>query len=140
MHRRMVVQEIMTKNPVTVESSDSIRVALTTLLELDIRHLPIVEEGQLVGIVSDRDLRRLAPPVATDDGAAARMEKQLAQPVSTLMSSDVLSVDPEMEVAEVVDLMIEHRVGAIPVVEPGSERLVGIVSYIDLLKAARDAF
>jgi acetoin utilization protein AcuB len=136
----MVVQEIMTKNPVTVESSDSVRVALTTLLELDIRHLPIVEADQLIGIVSDRDLRQLTPPLATDDESAAKAERLLTQPVSSIMSSDVLSVDPEMDAGDVVDLMIEHRVGAIPVVEPGTGELVGIVSYIDLLKAARDAF
>jgi acetoin utilization protein AcuB len=54
------------------------------------------------------------------------------------MSTDVLSVDPETDVGEVVDLMIEHRVGAVPVVDADSEELVGIVSYMDVLRASRD--
>jgi acetoin utilization protein AcuB len=47
-------------------------------------------------------------------------------------------VDPETEVSEAIDLMIEHRIGALPVVEPDSTKLVGIVSYVDVLRAARD--
>jgi acetoin utilization protein AcuB len=50
----------------------------------------------------------------------------------------VVTVNPESDVAEVIDLMIEHKIGAVPVVEADSTRLVGIVSYVDALRAARD--
>jgi acetoin utilization protein AcuB len=56
------------------------------------------------------------------------------------MTTDVISVNPETELEEVVDLMIEHKIGAVPVVEADSSKLVGIVSYIDALRAARDLF
>ena len=55
-----------------------------------------------------------------------------------MTDADVLFVHPESDVTEVVDLMIEHKIGALPVVEPGSLKLLGIVSYVDVLRAARD--
>jgi acetoin utilization protein AcuB len=60
--------------------------------------------------------------------------------IASLMSSDLLSVSPETDVTEVVDLMIEHRVGAIPVVGDEGDDLLGIISYVDILRAARDLF
>ena len=64
--------------------------------------------------------------------------KRLGRPISDAMSPDVISVNPETEVSEVIDLMIEQNVGAIPVVEADSAKLVGIVSYVDALRAARN--
>ena len=53
------------------------------------------------------------------------------------MRNHLLCVTPEAELPEVIDVMVEWKVGAVPVVEQGSERLVGIVSYVDVLRAAR---
>jgi CBS domain-containing protein len=134
----MIVREIMTPEPYAVNVSSNVRQVLRMLAEADVRHLPVVEEGSLVGIVSDRDLRSLGPigPEVFEQRGATR--EALAQPVTEIMSSDIVTVTPENDVAEVIDLMIEHRIGAVPVVEAGSTRLVGIVSYVDALRAARD--
>jgi len=134
----MNVREIMTPEPYAVSVTSSVRHVLRMLAEADVRHLPVVDEGLLVGIVSDRDLRSFGAmgPDALEQPELAR--RALAQPVSEVMSSDVVTVNPESDVAEVIDLMIEHRIGAVPVVEPGSKQLVGIVSYVDALRAARD--
>lgn len=107
------------------------------LLELDVRHLPVVDEGQLVGIVSDRDFRQVSVLLG-GAGSPDGLQRLLARPVSDFMSSDVISVDPEAEIDEIIDIMIEQKVGALPVVASNSE-LIGIVSYIDVLRAARDA-
>jgi acetoin utilization protein AcuB len=56
--------------------------------------------------------------------------------VTNIMSSDVISVISESDTSDLIDLMLEHRLGAIPVVD--EERLVGVVSYVDLLREARD--
>lgn len=127
----MVVSEIMTSNPETVDVRQSIRSVIRKLLTLDVRHLPIVEDGDLVGIVSDRDLRDVTARLMDETGGA------LDRPIAETMSTDVVSVDPETEVDEVIDLLIEHRVGALPVVSPGTRSLVGIVSYVDVLRVVR---
>jgi acetoin utilization protein AcuB len=134
----MIVREIMTPDPFAVKSTSNVRQLLRVLTEADVRHLPIVEDGALVGIVSDRDLRGFGPTVieAIDQPEAAR--QALEQPASAVMSSDVVTVNPETEVGEAIDLMIEHRIGALPVVEADSTKLVGIVSYVDALRAARE--
>lgn len=134
----MVISDVMTSKPITAAATDTVRTVLETLFELDVRHLPIVDEGQLVGIISDRDLREVAVPLLAREERTSRVAQLLDQPISNLMSTDVLSVDPETDVSEVVDLMIEHRVGAVPVVDADSEELVGIVSYMDVLRASRD--
>lgn len=132
----MIVRDVMTPEPYVAEVRDSIRTVLLGLAEADVRHLPVVDDGVLVGIVSDRDLRGLFAPERERDEITA--ETVLAQPISALMSTNLVSIDPEAELSEAVDLMIEHKVGAIPVLEARSSRLLGIVSYVDVLRAARD--
>ena len=134
----MLVRDIMTPNPYSVSVTSSVRQLLRALTEADVRHLPIVDEGALVGIVSDRDLRALGSLVGDALERPASARETLAQPASSVMTTDVITVHPESDVAEAIDLMIEHRVGALPVVEADSTKLVGIVSYVDALRAARD--
>lgn len=126
----MVVQEIMTRDPFAIEANQTVREAMHRLLSLDVRHLPVLDNGVLVGMLSDRDVRGIASATLTGE-----VTDQLAAAVSDLMTSDPISVDPEAEIGEVIDLMIENKVGALPVVAEG--RLVGIVSYVDVLRYAR---
>ena len=133
----MIVRDIMSPEPYAASVTSSVRHVLRMMSEADVRHLPILEEGALVGIVSDRDLRGLDERVATTEDPEAR-RRALAEPVSSIMTSSVVSVSPDDEVADAIDLMIEHRIGAVPVVEAGSDKLVGIVSYVDALRVARD--
>lgn len=133
----MNVQELMTVNPVAVRTNSKVRDVLAILQEMEIRHLPVVnEDNDLVGMLSDRDLRSLSIPVTGPD-ADERARKVLDQPVSTHMSSSVLSVTTEEDVGDVIDLMLEHRVGAVPVVNADGA-LAGIVSFVDVLRVLRD--
>jgi acetoin utilization protein AcuB len=134
----MVVQEIMTQAPETIAPTVSAREAFALLQELDVRHLPVVDDGRLVGIISDRDVRTILGPILESDEADA--DKLLAQSVGSIMTGDVVTVTPETELAELTDVFLDQKVGAVPVVDPTSDRLVGIVSYVDLLRAARDLF
>ena len=122
----MIARDLMTPNPMTVTPQASIGEAWDLMRELEIRHVPVIQDGALVGMLSDRDLARLD---------IARM---LAMPIVNVMSSDVIAVEPETELSEVVDLLIEHKVGALPVIQPDTRELVGIVSYIDVLRAVQD--
>src|SRR5690606_32836009 len=128
----MVVQEFMSVKPFAIEASQTQREALHQLLSQDIRHLPVLDYGRLVGMLSDRDFRELATEVLSGE-----QTDQLSVAVSAVMSGDVISVNPETQITEVIDLMLEHKIGALPVV--ADDELVGIVSYIDVLRMARSA-
>ena len=130
----MVVDEVMTREPTTVNSTVSIGEALNTLKEVDARHLPVVDDGRLVGILSDRDLLELRNVLDDPDVDTSVLERA----ISACMSTDLASVSSETELAEAIDMMLERRVGALPVVEAETDTLVGIVSYVDVLKAARE--
>ena len=134
----MIVRDIMTENPVTADVSDTIGDALDTLTELDVRHLPVVEGDRLVGLLSDRDLRTYALPARVEFNNPQKAAARLEHAVSELMSGDVIAVSPEDDVIELVRLMIDHKFGAVPVVDPINGNLVGIVSYLDVLRAVED--
>lgn len=134
----MIVEEFMSANPYAATVTCSVRQALQILNEADVRHLPIVDDGTLVGIVSDRDLRAFLPSATVELERPDAVRQLLAQPISSVMSTSLVLVNPKSELSEAVDLMIEHRIGAIPVVEPDSLELVGIISYVDALRAARE--
>jgi acetoin utilization protein AcuB len=132
------VRSVMTAWPHTIASTTPIRAALVTLAVEHIRHLPVVDDGALVGIVSDRDLRAWRQALLDEAGGE---ENPLAQaaldaPVSKLMTYDVTTVGPETPVRDAVAELLRDRVGALPVVDDGE--VVGIVSTIDLLELLRE--
>jgi len=133
----MIAEDIMTKSPVTVTETVSIGEALRLLAEESIRHLPVVPKGDVVGILSDRDFRDLGVPILNDVAGYDRLRARLAQPVSTLMTGGVVSVNRDADVSEVVELMLEEKLSALPVVEDETQELVGIVSYVDVLRAVQ---
>jgi CBS domain-containing protein len=134
----VTAEEIMTENPVTVSESASLGEALEILSELEIRHLPVVRKGEVVGMLSDRDLRALGLSTTADVERMDAIRSSLTARVTTLMTGDVVTVDRDTNLPDIVDLMISEKIGAIPVVDPESDVLVGIISYIDILKAIRD--
>jgi acetoin utilization protein AcuB len=134
----VTASDVMTTNPATVGPRATVAEVWDLMRELDIRHVPVVEGSVLVGMLSDRDVASVdvARLVAAEGGDVAR--RQLATPVIKVMSSDIIAVEPETELSEVIGLLLEHRVGAVPVVGPGGRELVGIVSYVDILRAVQD--
>jgi acetoin utilization protein AcuB len=134
----LTAHDLMTPNPSTVTPQTSIAEVWDLMRVLDVRHMPVVENEALVGMLSDRDLGSLeVTRLLVEEGAEA-LRRRLARPVVQLMSTDVVAAEPETDVSELVTLFLEHKVGAIPVVVPDTRRVVGIVSYIDLLRALRD--
>ena len=131
----MIARDVMTENPATVTTESTVLQAWDLMRELDVRHIPVVQDGALVGMLSDRDLAHLdVAHVLTVEGVDAA-RRELATAVVRIMRSDVVSVEPETDVSDVVDLLIEHKIGAIPVIRGGTREVVGIVSYIDTLRA-----
>lgn len=130
------LREVMTADPVWVRADAPVRAALEVLENGTFRHLPVVEGERVVGMVSDRDLapwRRALQDVR--DGETGLCEEILARPVHAFMRTDVLFLAPDRPIADAIDVMLDFKVGAVPIVNGGE--LVGIVSYVDLLELLR---
>ena len=135
----LTVEDVMTRRPTAVLESAPLRAAAATMRELDVRHLPVITaEHELAGMLSDRDLVSLPPEGADPEELTPAQRHALEVKVAAVMSTDVKSVTSERPVIEAIEILLEHRIGAIPVLSPEG-RLVGILSYVDLLRAyARD--
>lgn len=137
----MTVRELMTKGPVTVDPETPIGTAIAAMRERGIRHLPVVDEdGALVGVMSDRDVRdaTLAPAFAEYLSLSARRRlKGLRQAVGDLRARDVMTwgavtIAPDASAEQAAAVMFEAHISALPVVERG--RLVGIITERDVLR------
>ena len=135
----MTARELMTPNPVTVTVEESLADAWDLMRELDIRHVPVVEDGALVGMLSDRDLGHLDMARMVMGEGTDALRRELARPIIDVMRSDVIFVEPETGLNDVIALLVEHKVGALPVVQPDTREVLGIVSYIDVLRAVQDS-
>ena len=133
----MLVREWMTKNPLTAGPTTSIKVAWKLIQERRIRHLPVVDEGRLVGIVTDRDLRRVLPSPATSLEIHELHYLLDKITVSEVMTKDVITTTPFTAIPDAARTLLRNRIGALPVVEGGM--LVGILSQTDVLEALTSA-
>lgn len=124
----MLVRDIMTRPVVAIGPEEPIADVIALMLQRRLRHFPVVADGELVGIVSDRDLRSVGSDhPAAKPGVAAR------DPVRTLMTTPVWTAHPSDPVDEVAALLRRARIGAMPVVD--DDELVGIVTASDVLGA-----
>lgn len=125
----MIVESIMNTRVITIVSHGSVKEAVDLMREYNIRHLPVVQEGQLVGVVSDRDLRSVCPSVLTGDNAELLSNTR----VNEIMQKSVLTVHPLDFIEEAARIVYEHKVGCLPVLS--GDKLVGIITEADLLMA-----
>jgi acetoin utilization protein AcuB len=130
----MRVRELMTGAPTTVHLDMPVLDARHLMLERRIRHLPVVNEAnELAGIVTDRDIRLNLPSQATSL-SVWEINHLLAQlTVAKVMTQSVITVGPDREARDAAQLMLDHTIGALPVVDGG--RLIGIITETDLLRA-----
>lgn len=129
----MTIAKIMTPTPVMVEPKAPLREVRRLMAEHGIRHVPVVSGEGLVGIVSDRDVQEALPSPADRreaTGFAAAMDRIA---VWDVMVEQVITVTPRTPVAEAAQLLTDHKIGCLPVMEAG--RLVGIVTETDMLRA-----
>jgi acetoin utilization protein AcuB len=116
----LAVREVMATHPITVRPHETARHAYQLMRDNRFRHLPVVEDGRLVGILSDRDLR----PVLLSPGLARARVREL-------MSEDLTTVGPDTPIEEAASLLVVKKIGCLPVMAQG--QLVGIVTETDLL-------
>lgn len=129
-------RDLMNTSTITITPRLQVRHAVELLRALEIRHLPVVDErGAFVGMLSDRDLRSVAIPVHVEAGSSTG--RTLDKSVAEILSSDVFAAVEGAAAAEVIDRMLEHRVGLVPVVDDEGI-FVGSISYLDVLRAITD--
>lgn len=131
----MLASDLMTPDPATVTPKTSVAEVWDVMREADIRHVPVVEDGCLVGMLSDRDLGRLDLVRVLNVEGVDALQQALATPVLSIMQPDVIFVEPDAEAVEVIELLLDHKIGALPVVESGTRNVIGIISYVDVLRA-----
>jgi acetoin utilization protein AcuB len=114
----MLVDSVMTRSVITTEPSRTIDSAAHLMRAGRFRHLPVLRDGELVGIISDRDVHT-----------------RESRCVGEVMHTSVVTVTPDSPIEMAAHLLIENKIGALPVVEDGTNALVGIVSQTDLFAA-----
>jgi acetoin utilization protein AcuB len=128
---KRVIADIMTPNPVTVTPRNAIRTAVNLMREGGFRRLPVVDRGRLVGIITDRDLRRAAnsPFVVREQWYDNFILDHIE--VGSCMTPNPLTTGPGVSIVEAARIMRNHKIGGLPVIADG--QLVGIVTDTDLL-------
>ncbi len=119
----MLVGKRMSKDPLTVTSQDSLATAQNKMRMGNFRRLPVVEDGQLLGIVTDRDIRE-------HKGFLEQTK------VNAAMTEKLVTVTPDITLEEAAKLLLKHKVGGLPVLEQG--KLAGIITTSDIVQAFLD--
>jgi acetoin utilization protein AcuB len=133
----MLVAAHMTAEVYSATPETSIGEALSVTRAQRIRHLPVIEDERLVGLVTERDLRLAAPPAWDADGEALRAALTNKK-VAEVMVSHVITTAPATPIEEAAKLLYENRIGCLPVIE--ADRVVGILTESDLLRALVEVF
>ena len=127
------IASVMTKSPVSIKPTDSLLSATRTLKEKGFKHLPVLDgSGKLVGVVTDRDLKRASASDATTLEVHELLYLLDKVKIEQVMTRKALSVPPTETVQGAAKLMVERKIGCLPVVENG--KLTGIVTKDDLLR------
>ncbi len=132
----MRVEELMTSNVFTVEPHDLIDRVFFLIHYEKVRHLPVVEKGKVVGMVSDRDMYKALGPKSNSNAIEANKSGTelhvIPKKVQNIMRRGIISISPDSLASDAAALMAEHKIGAVPVVQ--NDKLVGILSSTDILK------
>jgi acetoin utilization protein AcuB len=133
----MIIRELMTGGLTTAHRDTSVQEARDLMARKRIRHLPVTDPGGvLVGIVTDRDIRLNLPSPATSLSVGEINHLLTKLTVGQVMTRSVITIGPDRPVREGAQLILEHRIGALPVVDDG--HLIGILTETDIVRAFVD--
>ncbi|MDH3257386.1 MAG: CBS domain-containing protein, partial [Nitrospinota bacterium] len=128
----MIVGEVMSKKLITVKKSDSLKKAQDIMVEKSIRHLPVMDGTELLGIITESDVR------GAFMGKGAKINSGKIQPlnpskmkVSDFMTRDPMVVTPETHIEDAALIIYKYKIGALPVIK--RNKLVGLISIMDIL-------
>ena len=129
----MLVKNWMSNDVVTVDADDSMQNAIYLLQEKNIKMLPVVEKGSIIGIITDRDLKRASPSDATTLDMHELLFLISKIKIKDLMKKPVHTVQPDSTIEEAAAILLEKRISGLPVVDKKGQ-LVGIITQNDIFK------
>jgi len=130
----MLIKDWMTKNVITVNVNDSLQHAIDTMIDNQVSILPVLEEGRIVGILTDRDVKRASPSSATLIDIQQALYQLARLEVGAVMSPHPITVPPDFTLEETASILLERRISGMPVVSKEG-RIVGIITKSDVFKA-----
>lgn len=130
--KESAVREVMMSNPVTLKPGDTLDLANDIISLGRIRHIPVVEDGQLVGLLSERDL--IGAAATKIFGLKQKRKSALLKTVliKDVMKKKVMVTKPDTSIKDAAHLMADKRIGCVPVIESGA--LVGLLTTTDILR------
>ncbi len=128
----MMVRELMTSDVTSLQDTDTMLDAGMIFARSSLRHLPVLHGTALVGVLTERDVKRFAPGLLSGVTSAQYNEVMETTPLSKVMTRNPMTLTPDQDVSDAADLFATKRFGCLPVVESG--KLVGIVTTTDMLR------
>lgn len=128
----MLVSDYMTTEVTSVSETDTLLDATMVFVRSTLRHLPVLRGQQLVGVITERDVKQYAPSVLSGITSEEYNRVLETTPISRVMTRDPVTVAPGQRVVEAARLLTSKRIGCLPVVEDGELR--GIITTTDMLK------
>jgi CBS domain-containing protein len=128
----MTIREIMTTEVVSLQETDNMLDASMIFARSSLRHLPVLHDTVLVGVVTERDVKRFAPGLLSGVTSEQYNLALETTAISRVMTRDPMTLKPEQEVVEAAEIFVSKRFGCLPVVDNG--KLVGIVTRSNMLR------
>ena len=127
----MVVRDIMTTDLTTLSEDEVLLDATLILARGGFRHIPILNDKKLVGIVTDKDVKHYTPSILSGIPPEEYNRLMATTPLSKIMTRNPITIEPGKTVYEAAQILYDHRIGCLPVVESGE--LKGIITSTDML-------
>lgn len=129
----MRVRDLMTKDPLVVSVDTPLAEARRMMIDRRIRHLLVTDGKRLAGIVTDRDIRLNMPSPATSLSVWEINYLLARMTVESCMTKVVITVSPDRDASDAARILLDHKIGALPVLDAGA--VVGIVTETDMVRA-----
>jgi acetoin utilization protein AcuB len=127
----MLVRDFMTTEVTTLQESDSLLDAAMVFVRSSFRHLPVLRDKKLVGVITERDVKQFAPSLLGRTSADEYNQIMETTPISRVMSRELVTLEPEHSMREAAEIMHSKRIGCLPVVE--GEELAGLLTTTDMV-------
>jgi len=132
------VKDWMSDHPVTIPPETTVPEAYLVMKKSNVRRLPVIDDGRLVGIVTRGDVREAGPSDATSLSIYELNYLLAKLTVSEIMTKDPITVTPETSLHDVAKIMLEKKIGGLPVVD--GKKVVGIITESDVFRAMIELF